>query len=302
MADSLDGVLVVDKPQGPTSQRVVAGARRLFGTRQVGHAGTLDPMATGVLLVLLGEATKLSGYLTLDDKRYRATVALGRSTDTLDAEGATTDERALEPGFPPREAVLDALAAERARKEQVPPAFSAIKVEGQRAHRKSRRGERVELAARAVRVPDLVLVQLELAAITLELTVSKGYYVRALARDLGARLGVPAHLSALRRLSSGPFRIEEAVPWPPPGPVTPITVADAARRALPAAQLTGRGAQRARLGQKLEADDFTGNDAATHGEAGGRAVAWFDGDGQLVALGQRRDATRYAVLRGFNAR
>jgi len=302
MAHSLEGVLVVDKPRGPTSQKVVAQARRLFGTRRVGHAGTLDPMATGVLLVLLGEATKLSGHLTLDDKRYWAVVALGRSTDTLDAEGDTTEERELEPGSATREAVLAAIAAETERSEQIPPVFSAIKVAGQRAHRKSRRGEHVELPPRSVRVKQLELLVLEPAAITLEMTVSKGYYVRALARDLGARLGVPAHLSALRRLASGPFHIDEAVAWPPASEVTPIPIADAACRSLPSARLTERGTKRARLGQKLEAADFSGSAEAIHGEPGSRAVAWLDADGQLVALGQRRDATLYAVLRGFNAR
>ncbi len=297
-----DGVLVVDKPRGPTSQQVVSQARRLFDMRRVGHAGTLDPMATGVLLVLLGEARKLSGYLTLDDKRYRAVVALGRSTDTLDAEGRTTRE--WEPGspLPDRDTVLAALAAEKERREQLPPAFSAIKVDGQRAHRKSRRGEAVRLEPRPTRVEELELVELDGANLVLEMTVSKGYYVRALARDLGERLGAPAHLSALRRLASGPFHIDEAVAWPPTGAITPISVEDAARRALPCLELGERGAQRARLGQKLEAGDFTGDAAAIHGAPGSRAVAWLDRGGQLVALGERRDETLYAVLRGFNAR
>ncbi len=298
----IDGVLVVDKPKGPTSHTVVAQARRLFGTRRVGHAGTLDPMATGVLLVLLGEATKLSGYLTLDDKRYHAVVALGRSTDTLDAEGQTTETCEIPPGFPRRDAVLEALEREKERREQVPPSFSAIKVAGQRAYQQSRRGEHVELPPRQVEVKSLELVELEDASLTIEVTVSKGYYIRALARDLGVRLGVPAHLSALRRLSSGPFHIDEAVAWPPGGEVMPIAVADAARRALPGAELTASGEQRARLGQKLEADDFVGDAEAIHGEPGGRAVAWFAASGALLALGQRRDSTRYAVLRGFNAR
>lgn len=298
----IDGVLVVDKPRGPTSQQVVAKARRRFNTRRAGHAGTLDPMATGVLLVLLGEATKLSGHLTLDDKRYRATVALGRSTDTLDAEGRTTHE--WEPGSraPDRDAVLAAVAAERERREQVPPAFSAIKVAGQPAHKRSRRGEQLELEPRRVSVEELELVELEGANLVLEMNVSKGYYVRALARDLGARLGVPAHLAALRRLASGPFRIEEAVPWPPEDEVTLISVADAACRALPSVRLLERGERRARLGQKLEADDFVGDAETIHGAPGSRAVAWLGSSGELLALGERRDETRYAVLRGFNAR
>ncbi|HMJ14672.1 MAG TPA: tRNA pseudouridine(55) synthase TruB, partial [Polyangiaceae bacterium] len=194
---SLDGVLVVDKPEGPTSHTVVAEARRLYGTRAVGHAGTLDPMASGVLVLVFGEATKLSGYLTQQSKRYSARVRLGRSTSTDDAWGEVVEERPI--GEVNRDALEATLAKERARTEQVPPPVSAIKVCGQRAYRLARAGREPELEARTVCIHSLELLGFDGETIELELHVSKGYYVRALARDLGQSLGLPAHLSGLRR-------------------------------------------------------------------------------------------------------
>lgn len=289
---AVHGVLVVDKPEGPTSHDVVAQARRLYATRAVGHAGTLDPMATGVLLLLLGEATKLSSYLLLDDKRYRATVAFGRSTDTLDAHGRTEDERALAPGWLDRGALEAALAAERARTEQAPPAFSAIKIAGTPAHRLSRRGEAPDLAPRPIAVRALDVVSAGDRTVEVELHVSKGYYVRSFARDLGARLGVPSHLAALRRVASGPFTLDEAVAWPPAAPVAPIPLATAATRCLRGAQLAPSGERKARLGQRLHREDFMD-------EPGTGAVgAWLAADGSLVALG-RADDDAFIVVRGF---
>ncbi len=259
-----NGVLVVDKPRGPTSHDIVSKLRRAYGTRQVGHAGTLDPMATGVLVTMLGEATKLSGYLTLSEKSYRAEVELGIGTDTLDAEGTVTERVQLAEDWLSAERLERALAVERARTEQVPPAFSAIHVDGERAHEKSRRGEAVQLPPRAVRVIALDARTVTGRRVELELTVSKGYYVRSLARDLGQALGVPSHLAALRRTASGRFTLQDAVAWPlAEPPPQPIELADAARRALPCAILTEAGAARARLGQKLA-------DRAFPRDAGGR--------------------------------
>jgi tRNA pseudouridine55 synthase len=283
------GVLIVDKPSGKTSHDIVAEARRLFATRAVGHAGTLDPMATGVLLLMLGEATKLSPFLTADDKRYRAVITLGRSTDTLDAEGATVEERDVAP--------LDAggleraLDAERARTEQVPPAFSAIKVDGERAHRLSRQGRPPELPPRPVAVSDLQLEARDERSITLTLTVSKGYFVRSLARDVCAALGVPGHLSALRRLKSGAFGIEEACSWPPAAPSL-LPVAEAAIRCLAPLRLRPESVLRARQGKQLTPDDF---EQAGSGDA---PQAWLAPDGTLVAIG-RLEGDVYRVSRGF---
>jgi tRNA pseudouridine55 synthase len=290
-----DGVLVVDKPGKATSHDVVARARRVFGTREVGHAGTLDPMATGVLLLLFGEATKLSQFLTRDRKRYRATVCLGRATDTLDADGRTTEEAVVAPDQLSEPLISAALAAEKARRLQVPPAVSAIKVDGQRSYALARAGKAPELAEREVHVEHLLLLGRSEHELVLEVEASKGYYVRALARDLGAALGLPAHLSALRRLASGRFELSDAAPWPLDPAVPLLPTAEAARRALPVAVLNGNGERRARLGQALVLSDFDAPVQVPISET----VAWFGGSGELIALGEERSAGEFRVVRGF---
>jgi len=294
---SPDGVLVVDKPSGMTSHDVVAQARRIFGTRAVGHAGTLDPMATGVLLLLFGEATKLSNFLTADDKRYRATVSFGRATDSLDADGVTTEEVEFSPEQIDDERLNAALARELARTQQVPPAVSAIKVEGRRAHALTRQGKAPNLTERAVQVRELRPLAREGHTLAVELCVSKGYYVRAFARDLGASLGLPAHLSALRRLASGGFDLTLAIPWPAAANAVLLETAEAARRALPTAELSDAGLRRARLGQPLEHADFTRRPES----AAGTTEAWFSPAGELVALGIEPSPGSFRVTRGFRS-
>jgi tRNA pseudouridine55 synthase len=291
------GLLVVDKPAGRTSHDVVDDARRLFRQRGVGHAGTLDPLATGVLILLLGEATKLSSYLALDQKSYDAVVRFGRSTDTLDADGSVVEQRPVGEADLAQERVERALDAERLRRQQTPPAVSALKVAGTPAYRLARRGQVVELAPRPVEVARLELVERHSDWLRLSLTVSKGYYVRALARDLGDWLGVPAHLAALRRTASGPYTLADAVPWPPAQPVNVLSLGEAAKRSLPALHLTDRGAERARLGRQLAADDFIEEPSGPHSER--PRCAWLDARGSLVAIGERRDAT-FVVVRGFS--
>jgi tRNA pseudouridine55 synthase len=285
-----NGVLVVDKPTGKTSHDIVAEARRHFQTRAVGHAGTLDPMASGVLLLLFGEATKLSGYLTADDKRYRTRVSFGRTTDTLDADGTTTDERSLAPGWLDRAKLEAALDRERARREQVPPVYSAIKVGGERAHRLSRQGTPPELAPRAVSVLELQAEAFDDSGATLVLAVSKGYFVRSLARDLCESLGVPGHLTELRRLASGRFTLEEAVPWPP-SEARWLSVAEAASRSLPAIELYETAVLRARQGKPLSESDFRSPPPVG-------LAAWL-AEGRLVAIGQDAGAGVFRVVRGF---
>jgi tRNA pseudouridine55 synthase len=286
------GLLVVDKPTGPTSHDIVAQARRLFATRAVGHAGTLDPLASGVLLLLFGEATKLSSHLTGNAKRYRAALSFSTSTDTLDAEGATTHRQDLPPGWLERERLEAALDAERGRRLQVPPEYSAIKVEGKRAHRIRRSGGEVKLEPREVEVFELSLLSIGDNHCVVELTASKGYYVRAFARDVADHLGVPGHLAALRRLASGPFTEDEARTWPPADRPALVPVADVARRALPVAKLTPTGVQRARVGQQLAPEDFVAEPPRT-------VAAWFDDADELIALGQQRSDGRFGVVRGF---
>ncbi len=206
------GVVVVDKPAGSTSHDVVSRIRRLAGTRRVGHAGTLDPMATGVLVVGIGRATRLLGHLALTEKAYEATIRLGASTRTDDAEGEVTgccDTSRL------AQAEIVSRAAEFVGElDQVPSAVSAIKVDGQRSYARVRRGESVELAARPVHVSrfDVVAVRRGDAVVDVDVSVtcSSGTYIRALARDLGSRLGVGGHLTALRRTRVGPFGLPQA--------------------------------------------------------------------------------------------
>ena len=292
---SADGVLVVDKPGKATSHDIVAQARRIFGTRDVGHAGTLDPMATGVLLLLFGEATKLSGFLTRDRKRYRATVCFGRATDTLDADGQTTEQVAVAPELLSEPAIAAALSTEKARRLQVPPAVSAIKVAGKRSYALARAGNAPALAEREVQVEQLLLISRSEHELILEVEASKGYYVRALARDLGASLGLPAHLSALRRLASGRFELSDATPWPLNPALPLLATAEAARRTLPSGILNESGERRARLGQTVELPDFIQPAPAPLLET----AAWFDNSGALIALGHERNPGEFRVVRGF---
>jgi tRNA pseudouridine55 synthase len=272
--------------------------RRILNTKRVGHAGTLDPLATGVLVVMVGEATKLSGYLTLDDKSYEARVTLGVSTDTLDAEGSVTAEAQLPAWLLDEDAarrrIEEALSRERERVSQVPPAFSAIKIDGRAGYKRARAGETIELPPRDVAVRQLELRARDDAEIVLSLKVTKGYYVRALARDLGDALGLPAHLSALRRTASGAFTIDQAVMLDAVSRDALLATAQAARRVLPVAQLTASGVERAGFGQRLESDDFVDEPHACN------PTAWLASDGSLVAIGTF-DAGHGSVLRGFNS-
>jgi len=208
-ASALHGFLVVDKPGGLTSHDVVARVRRAAGRGvKIGHAGTLDPIATGVLVLALGAATRLVEWATGQDKRYRAELTLGVETDSYDAAGRVLAERAVDVSPAEVERALDGL---RGQTEQRPPAFSAIQVGGRRLYDLARRGQPVEVAPRRVTIYELALLEWRPPRATIELLCSKGTYVRSLAHDLGRVLGCGAHLSALRRLASGAFEIGDAV-------------------------------------------------------------------------------------------
>ena len=203
------GVLVLDKPPGITSFDAVQAVGRILKERKCGHAGTLDPMATGVLPVCVGAATKIAGYLTEEEKEYEAAFTVGVATDTGDATGKSVEER---PGATVTEdAVAEALAALVGTFEQVPPAYSAVKVGGVRSYKLARKGMEVPLAARRVTVFEARLLSAGPDRFRVFLAVSKGFYVRALPHDLGTRLGVPLTVSELRRTRVGPFRAEQAV-------------------------------------------------------------------------------------------
>lgn len=208
----MDGVLIVDKPRGPTSHDVVAAVRRAAGQRKVGHTGTLDPMATGVLVVCLGRATRLVPYLQASTKTYDARMRLGVTTTSLDADGRVVARS--DPSGIDEDAVCEALQAFVGDIEQIPPMVSAVKIGGERLHVKARRGEVVERPARPVTIHDLVLEEFRSgpeAEAAFLVTCSSGTYVRTLAADVGERLGVGAHLIALRRLGSGRFTVDDAV-------------------------------------------------------------------------------------------
>lgn len=204
----MDGILIVDKPLGLTSHDVVGAVRRAARMKKVGHAGTLDPLATGVLVLALGKATRTLEYLTAHDKIYDATVRLGEATDTYDAEGATTARH--DGPLPTRDKVEAVLDGFRGEIEQVPPAFSAIKQGGEALYEKARRGEVVEVAPRPVAIYHLDVTDWQPPDVALRVHCSKGTYIRSLAHDLGQVLGVGGHLTALRRVASGSFALAQA--------------------------------------------------------------------------------------------
>ncbi|HET8614397.1 MAG TPA: tRNA pseudouridine(55) synthase TruB [Actinomycetales bacterium] len=290
-----DGLVIVDKPAGWTSHDVVARMRRLAGTRKVGHAGTLDPMATGVLVLGVGRATRLLTYVVGVDKTYLATIRLGASTVTDDAEGDVTGRCAAAA----LEAVDDeALAREITRLtgpiHQVPSAVSAIKVDGRRSYARVRSGEQVALAARPVTVHRFeVLARREVTDdgcpavdLEVEVEVSSGCYVRALARDLGAALGVGGHLTALRRTRVGPYGLEAARSLDVLArQLAVLPLADAASAIFPVRRLDAAEAATLRFGQRVTASGL-----------GDGPVAALGPDGDLVALLEDRAGQARSLL------
>ncbi|MEO8527953.1 MAG: tRNA pseudouridine(55) synthase TruB [Pseudolysinimonas sp.] len=234
---SLSGILLLDKPQGPTSHDLVGMTRRALGTRRVGHAGTLDPMATGLMILGVESSTRLLTYLVGLDKEYTATIRLGQATDTDDTEGSvisSADASALEDA-----GITTAIAGLTGDILQVPSSFSAIKVDGVRSYERARAGEALELVARPVRVSTFEVLASRrdgpLLDLDVRVAVSSGTYVRALARDLGAALGVGGHLTALRRTIVGPFSVADAVP-----PRSEVADAELASRLLDPADVARR--------------------------------------------------------------
>jgi tRNA pseudouridine55 synthase len=209
---AVNGVLVLDKPAGMSSAAAVHHVKRAFGAARAGHGGTLDPIATGVLAICVGEATKLAPFLLADDKGYEAEAILGVSTDTLDRTGVVTDTRPYE--HVTREAIERAIAGRRGEQDQVPPMYSAIKRGGVPLYKQARRGVAIEREPRRIRIDRLELLELALPRVRLAIACSKGTYVRSLVADLGEDLGCGAHLAELRRTRSGRFTIDGAQPLP----------------------------------------------------------------------------------------
>jgi tRNA pseudouridine55 synthase len=282
------GLLVVDKPAGWTSHDVVARVRRLAGTKRVGHAGTLDPMATGVLVLGIEKATRLLGHLTLHEKSYDATIAFGATTTTDDAEGEVVS-RCDTSGLTEDE-VRAAAAAFVGDIEQVPPAVSAISVDGVRSYARARRGETVTLAARDVTVHAFDVLAVRDGTADVRVRCSSGTYVRALARDLGAALRTGGHLTSLRRTASGPY----ALPAPTLDDVERdgveahlVPIADAARAAFPALTVDADTARKVATGIRVEATPPA------------PVTAVFDDTGALLALAEPDDDGRLRYLAVF---
>ncbi len=206
---SLHGLIVVDKPAGWTSHDVVARVRRLVGMKRVGHGGTLDPFATGVVIVAVGRATRLLQYVQDSSKRYLAHVVLGAGTDTFDVDGDVVS-RWRGSAFPDREALEATLADFVGEIEQVPPAYSAIKVQGRKLYERARAGEDVEPPTRRVRIDAIEILDFEPPDLLLDISCGKGTYIRSIARDIGDRLGCSAYCHGLRRIRNGPFTVADA--------------------------------------------------------------------------------------------
>ena len=283
-----DGIVVVDKPGGWTSHDVVGRVRRLAGTRKVGHAGTLDPMATGVLVLGVNRATRLLGHLMLTQKAYAATVRLGAATLTDDAEGEVVRE--IDASHVDGSDIESALPQFRGAIEQIPSTVSAIKIDGKRAYARARAGETVEIPARTVTIERLDVVDTRHVSpyvdVDIEVVCSSGTYIRALARDLGDSLGVGGHLTALRRTEVGPFRLDVARTLESLGEeFSVLDIGEAARIAFPTVTLGVEHAAMVRHGRPL-AD-------VVLPEPG--SVAVFDPDGGFLALYEQRGESARAV-------
>ncbi|MCB1375483.1 MAG: tRNA pseudouridine(55) synthase TruB [Rhodobacteraceae bacterium] len=278
------GWLVLDKPEGPSSAQAVARARRALDARKAGHAGTLDPAATGLLAIAFGEATKTVAHVTDAEKSYRFTVRWGAETATDDAEGAVTASSASRPSEAAIRAALPGFTGDIL---QVPPQVSAVKVEGRRAYALARSGEAPELAARPLHVARLALVAMpDAGQAVFEMDCGKGGYVRAIARDLGRALGCLGHVAGLRRLRAGPFTLEGALGWEALEPENAAALraallpVEAGLGAMAELACSAEAASRLRHGNPAE--------VTPSGPLAFGAEAWVSHAGQPVAIGHYR--------------
>jgi tRNA pseudouridine55 synthase len=298
------GVLIVDKPQGPTSHDVVGRLRRILRTRAVGHAGTLDPLATGVLVIGVNEGTKLLQHLTGANKAYVTTVRLGEQTDSLDSQGKLVASQAV-PSDLTRSRVEQVASTFMGVQRQRVPEISAVKVDGERLYARARRGDVVHAPEREVTVHELEILRVELPEIELRVHCSKGFYVRALARDLALALGTVGHLTALRRTHSGSFSLAEAAPGSLLQADPEVAASEllarmlpltAALRDHPSCVLNERGVTAVRHGRAVLAEHMFRCDPLVPGQL---PVALVDEQGALRALG-RAEAERIVVIRGMS--
>ena len=294
------GFLVVDKPPGQTSHDVVDAARKWLGTRRVGHLGTLDPQATGVLPLAVREATKLISFIARDSKSYVGTVRFGIETDTLDAQGRET-RRCAEGRLPTSAADVEKVLKDfRGEIQQIPPMYSAVKKDGVPLHRLARRGEEVEREPKTVMVHRLDLTRFEPGLAEIRVDCSAGTYVRVLAAEIGTALGCGAHLESLRRLSSGPFDATQALSFEQLtseatlGVIDKRVISPADAMGLPIFELSDEGTRLVRHG----ADVSPGTQLRV---APGERVIALDGDQNLVGLLELRADRRLWPLKVFGA-
>ena len=283
--DARGGVLVIDKPPGPTSHDCVAVVRRRFRGSKVGHTGTLDPFATGVLPIVVGRATRLARYLSGAEKEYDALIRLGRATDTHDSTGTVVFEAPAGLALPGMDAVAAVLDLYRGTWMQTPPIYSAKLAGGVRAYEQARRGQPVELAPVEVTVSELELVSMTGPLVRIRLVSSAGFYVRALAHDIGTKLGTGASLDGLRRLRSGPFSLADAVTLDvlaQPGPEARLLPLESLLPDWPAVGLTREGAEWVSHGRDVRPAQCA---EAVPGWAAGRPIRFLGPDGLLIAVG-----------------
>ena len=296
----MDGVLLIDKPSGPTSHDVVARLRAVSGERSIGHTGTLDPLATGLLPLVLGRATRLSPYLTGRDKTYEAIVRLGFATDTDDAAGQQLGTASDH--LPDEARIAEALDRFRGEIQQTPPRHSAKKIGGHKAYDLARRDAPVTLQPVSVTVHAIACTGRDGDRVYVTVTASSGFYVRALARDLGDALGCGAHLAALRRTRSGRFQIQDALPLADAERLGPaiadrlISPADALGD-LPQVTVTLAGRKRALHGNPLSPEHLAGRWVPPpSGPDRASAVRILDENGQLIALAHSRGGSLHPAV------
>jgi tRNA pseudouridine55 synthase len=287
----MNGVLIVDKPQGKTSFDVVTQCRRWLKVKKAGHTGTLDPMATGLLALCLGDSTRLVPFLTDGDKTYEAEARLGAATDTQDRTGRVTAEAPFE--AIDRDQLVGTLERFRGEIQQTPPMYSAISVDGVRLYKLARKGEEIERPSRPVEIHELELLGFESPLFRFRVRCSKGTYVRTLAHDVGEALGCHAHLTALRRTASGPFCLEQAIPLEQ---VTRMDPEEVGRRLigdrdallhLTELQVPEDFVPRICSGQKLRVDQLPALAALREGQK-----AWLESpDGRVLAVAELRGGT-----------
>lgn len=302
----MHGLLLIDKPQGLSSFDVVRRVRRVFGTRKVGHAGTLDPLATGVMAVALGEGTKLLQFLLAENKSYRATLHLGVTTTTLDAEGQLLEQRPVPPHL--LDELIRILPTFRGDIQQIPPMYSALKRDGVPLYKLARAGKTVERQPRLVRIDSLDVVDCDLPQLTIEVSCSKGTYIRTLGADIGEALGCGAHLSALRRLSIGAFTIDQCLPLEQMTDASQVRHSDAflpldqMLSPYPGVRLTADAARRLRHGVAPDVSDLSSIEGLSEGQ-----IVRLMADNELLAVAvyapavQRSKPGDFQLLRVLNS-